>query len=216
VKRFAVLTDGSYYSRLMTSQFTTELIANGGTAFRATYSQNSNDYRPLLLEARAAGAEAVYVAGFAFNGSCRVRAGMFGVFAADAYMLASDYVVDTTCAPDAGNGANDHFLATVSDSQPAPTSKVYKAFQAHGIRPTTYAFSAYDCAQIVIDAIDRAIQANGGKLPTRREVLDAVAATRDFAGTTGTFTFQPNGDAVNPAVSVYRLEKGHWSFWQNA
>jgi ABC-type branched-subunit amino acid transport system substrate-binding protein len=47
-------------------------------------------------------------------------------------------------------------------------------------------------------------------------VLDAVATTHDFVGTTGTFTFQPNGDAVNPAVSVYRFQNGAWTFWQNA
>jgi branched-chain amino acid transport system substrate-binding protein len=217
VGRFAVLTDGTPYSRLMTDQFASALTANGGTAvFRATYQQNSNDYTPLLREARDAGAQAVFAAGFSFLGSCRVRAGMSGVFPADAYMLSTDYITDTTCAPQAGTGANDHFLAMVSDSQPAPTSRLYQKFKARGIRPATYAFSAYDCAMIVIDAIGRAILVNGGKLPTRREVLDAVAATRDFVGSTRTFTFQPSGDALDPAVSVYRLENGHWSFWQNA
>jgi branched-chain amino acid transport system substrate-binding protein len=200
----------------MTDQFAATLTANGGSAYRDTYSQNQNDYRPLLRQAQAAGAEAVFVAGGTFQGSCKVRAGMADIFPPDAYMLSSDYVVDTTCAPDAGAGANDHFLAVVSDSQPAPTSKLYRQFQARGIPPRTYVFSAYDCAKIVIDAIDRAIQANGGKLPTRREVLDAVAKTKDFVGASGTFTFQANGDAVNPAVSIYRLDKGHWAFWQGA
>ena len=69
---------------------------------------------------------------------------------------------------------------------------------------------------IAIDAISRAMDANGGKLPTRREVLNSVAATHDFVGTSGTFTSQANGDAINPAVFFYRLENGHWSFWQSA
>jgi branched-chain amino acid transport system substrate-binding protein len=131
-------------------------------------------------------------------------------------MIAGDNITDTTCASDAGQGANDYLLAMVSSSQPTPTSKVFQEFRAHGIPPTTYVFGAYDCAEIIIDAISRAIQANGGKLPTRLEVLDAVAATHDFVATTGTFTFQPNGDAVNPAVSVYRVVNGAWAFWQNA
>jgi hypothetical protein len=63
---------------------------------------------------------------------------------------------------------NDHLLAMVSSSQPAPNSKVFDEFKAHGIRPTTYAFAAYDCAEIVIDSIGRAIQANGGKLGRSR------------------------------------------------
>ena len=60
------------------------------------------------------------------------------------------------------------------------------------------------------------MQSNGGKPPTRREVLDAVAATRDFVGATGTFTFLPSGDAAHGAVSVYRLQNGAWTFWQSA
>lgn len=217
VMRFAVLTDGTSYGKLYSDAFTAELIANGGAAvFRATYSQNAQDYIELLREARAAGAEAVFAGALGWNGVCRVRGGMSGVFPADTYMIASDLITDNTCAPQAGDGANEHLLAMVSTAWPASSSKTFQEFQTHGIRPTTYAFAAYDCTRIVIDAIDRAIQANGGKLPTRRQVVDAVAATRDFAGATGTFTFQPNGDAVNPAVSVWRLEKGRWSFWQKA
>lgn len=217
VKRFAVLTDETQYGDLLYENFSSELKANGGAVvFRDKYSRY-NDYKPLLRQARDAGAEAIYVGGFPWNGVCRIRGSMAGVFPADTYMFAGDWVVETTdCPAEASGGANDHFLAIVSDSQPPPNSKVYKLFQARGIRPTTYAFGAYDCAMIAIDAISRAMDAKGGKLPTRREVLNAVAATRDFVGTTGTFTFQPNGDAVNPAVSVYRLQDGHWSFWQSA
>jgi ABC-type branched-subunit amino acid transport system substrate-binding protein len=60
------------------------------------------------------------------------------------------------------------------------------------------------------------MDANGGKLPNRREVLDAVAATRGFVGATGTFTFLPSGDPMNPGFSVYRIQNGNWSYWENA
>jgi branched-chain amino acid transport system substrate-binding protein len=215
--RFAVLTDGSPYGRLLTDAFAAALKANGGSpVFRANFSNNAQDYSPLLREARTAGAEAVFVGGLGGNGACRVRAGMSGVFPSDAYMLSGDFITEYGCTADAGSGANDHLLAMVSASQPAPTNKVFQEFKAHGIRATTYAFAAYDSAQIIIDAIGRAVQANGGKLPSRRQVLDALADTRNFAGVTGTFSFQPNGDAVNPAISVYRVQKGKWSFWQGA
>jgi branched-chain amino acid transport system substrate-binding protein len=217
LKNFAVLTDGSDYGTLLADTFTTALHTNGGVAvFRQTFSNNARDYTALLRSARDAGAEAVFVGGFGFNGVCRVRAGMSGIFPASTYMFAGDNITDDVCPKDAGTGANDQLLAMVSDSEPPPDSTVFKEFRAHGIQPVTYAFGAYDCAQIVIDAIHRAIQASGGKLPTRLQVLDAVATTQDFVGTTGTFTFQPNGDAVNPAVSVYRFHNGAWTFWQSA
>jgi branched-chain amino acid transport system substrate-binding protein len=217
VKNFAVLTDGSGIGTPLADAFAGELSAAGGVAvFRATYTASLNDYTPLLRQARAAGADGVFVGGLDFTGACRIRAAMSGVFPADAYMLASDYITDPSCAPDAGTGANDHLLAMVAVAQPASTSKVFQEFRAHGIQPTTYAFAAYDCAQILIDAIRRAMDANGGKLPNRREVLDAVAATRGFVGATGTFTFLPSGDPMNPGFSVYRIQNGNWSYWENA
>jgi branched-chain amino acid transport system substrate-binding protein len=104
----------------------------------------------------------------------------------------------------------------VSSSQPASDSKVFQEFRARGIRPTTYVFVAYDCAEIIISAIERAMQANGGKVPSRQQVLNAVASTRDFAGASGTFTFLPSGDPIQPSVSVYRVQTGSWTFWQSA
>lgn len=60
------------------------------------------------------------------------------------------------------------------------------------------------------------MQANGGKVPSRQEVLNAIASARDFVGASGTFTFLPSGDPTQPALSVYRVQNGHWTFWQNA
>jgi hypothetical protein len=169
----------------------------------------------MLHQALVANAQAVYVGGPAATGACRMRADMASVFPTDTYMVGGDGLAGPSCITDAGAGANDHLLAVVSDSQPPSNSDVYKEFQAHGIPPVPYAFAAYDCAQIVIDAIRRAIQATAGKVPTRLDVLHAVANTRDFVGATGSFTFLPTGDATKPAVSVYRVENGRWTFWQN-
>ena len=217
VSRFAVLTDGTNYGNDLAEAFSGELMASGGAlVFRQSFSANTSDYRPLLHDARNAGAEAVFVGGTVGHGGCRIREAMSGVFPADAYMLGGDGLSNPSCATDAGTGANGHLLVMISDSQPATDSKVFKEFVAHHIRPVQYAFGAYDCAQIVIDAIDRAIQANGGRVPTRSQVLAAVAATRGFRGATATFTFQPDGNPTAPGVSVYRIQNGSWSFWQNA
>ena len=37
-----------------------------------------------------------------------------------------------------------------------------------------YRFAAFDCARILIDAIGRAIRQNGGGIPTRTQVVDAI------------------------------------------
>jgi branched-chain amino acid transport system substrate-binding protein len=77
-----------------------------------------------------------------------------------------------------------------------------------------YVFAAYDSARILIDAIGRAIKANGGKLPSRAQVVAALAQTNDFVGLTGTYSFDKNGDALSPMMSIYRVHDGRWEFVQ--
>lgn len=215
LKRFAVLDDGSDSSKYFADKFADTFVALGGTVvLRRAYSQTASDFTGLLHDAALANAEAVYGPP-ASSGACRLRAEMASIFPQASYMLGDDSFSGPSCIADAGLGADDHFLAMVSDSQPPTDSAIYKEFHAHGIPPVPYAFAAYDCARIVIKAIGRAVQAAGGKVPTRQQVLDAVAATQDFAGATGSYTFAPSGDAEQPAVSVYRVESGKWAFWQN-
>jgi len=216
LKRFAVLDDGSFSSKYFDDRFVSTFVAMGGTvAFRASYSPTTSDYTELLHEAVLANADAVYV-GPNSSDACRMRAQMVAIFPQGSYMLSNDGFAGASCVAEAGPGANDHLLAMVSDSQPPSDSAIYKEFNARGIPPVPYAFAAYDCTRIVIDAIGRAVQAAGGRVPTRRQVLDAVASTQGFAGATGSYTFAPSGDADQPAVSAYRVENGKWTFWQNA
>ena len=63
--------------------------------------------------------------------------------------------------------------------------------------------------------LDRVVvTANHGAFPTRPEVLDAVAHTTQFPGLTGTYSFDPNGDAISPMMSVYRVENDQWVYKQ--
>jgi branched-chain amino acid transport system substrate-binding protein len=76
----------------------------------------------------------------------------------------------------------------------------------------TYTFAAYDCARLLIDAISRAIQANAGRIPTRLQVLNAVAHTEGFKGVTGTYSFDANGDAISPLMSISEVKNGGWVY----
>jgi branched-chain amino acid transport system substrate-binding protein len=92
-----------------------------------------------------------------------------------------------------------------------------KAFeQAHGSAPAD-AFSAYafDAWRVFADAAGRALAARSepGTPEFRLALRDAIAQTRDLAGTHGVFSFRPNepyGLDERSAV-VIRLDKGQWS-----
>src|SRR4030095_15417538 len=73
--------------------------------------------------------------------------------------------------------------------------------QRSGQIPDALAATAYDAAHIMFDAIKRANSLDG------KAVRDALAATKDFPGVTGTVNFNADRDAVKPIMMI-RVDEG--------
>jgi branched-chain amino acid transport system substrate-binding protein len=220
--RLAVLSDGyDDYSDPIATSFSSSFTALGGAVvLRESYTPFTNDFTGVLRRAVQAGAEGLYVAGSTVTGACRIRSQMRSIFPNDAYFLGPDGLVDAPCIRDAGNGADEQVVATIQPAGPRTSDTAARAvvdsFKGrHPDRVGTYTFAALDCALILIDAIRRAIDANGGKLPSRRQVLRAVAATSNFRGVTGTWSFTGAGDATAPRISLYRIHARRWTLWRS-
>lgn len=105
--------------------------------------------------------------------------------------------------------AGEAVVGLVYTSAAGPVS-VYPAAQKFAedyrakfnINPEAYAAEAYASTQIVLAAIEGILKANGGKMPTRKDVAAAVRATKDFDTVIGKITFDANGD---PTVATYYI-----------
>jgi len=213
--KFAVLNDGGYYGTIVGDSFAAEVgTAGGSVVLRQTFSPFDQSYAALLRQARGAGAQALFVGSDNYQGACRLRAEMTGVFSTNTYMFSGESIVDPACVADAGKAADDHLVGFTLARQPAAIPAALRSLP-YGNQVDPYVFAAYDCAEILAASIDRAIKQSGGKIPTREQVVDAVAATHEFRGITGTYSFLPNGDTSNPGVSLYYVRNGKWAFWQN-
>jgi branched-chain amino acid transport system substrate-binding protein len=62
--------------------------------------------------------------------------------------------------------------------------------------------SAYDAVMVLADALRRAQSLD------HKKIRDALAATKDFQGATGTITFDENGDPVNKDAVILKFENG--------
>ena len=69
----------------------------------------------------------------------------------------------------------------------------------YGKEPEAYAAYGYEAAKVVLTAMERA--AKKGSL-SRAAVLAEIAATEDFSGALGTWSFDENGDTTNKVMSV--------------
>jgi branched-chain amino acid transport system substrate-binding protein len=197
--------------------FAQELARQGGSVVvRDNIDGATTDFTAFLARARAKGASAIYAVGDA--NVCAARAQLT---TPSVWFLGTDnFTGDAACVKNALTNAADMY-GTYSAASPDYTSnpeaeKVRAAYsKAYPKIPISeYTFAAYDSARILIDAIQSVVTANHGAFPTRAQVLAAVAKTAQFPGLTGTYSFDSNGDAISPMMSVYRVENGQWVYQQ--
>jgi branched-chain amino acid transport system substrate-binding protein len=199
----------------MIAEFKRELSAGGGEVVVTQEAPRpTHDFIKFLADAKQANADAIYALGDGGGGMCDLRAQMRSDFK---YLLLTDgETEDDDCVSQ--NGPVPMTFGTISGFNPdiakvRPMPDVVKAFVTAYPKAeiNDYTFAAYDCARILIAAVQRAMSDNGGSVPTRQEVLKEVAKG-EFAGLTGTYSFLPTGDARSPLMSVWAVENNKWTY----
>lgn len=211
ITKVAVWSDNETFGKGVADKFTAEFTKKGGTVvLRQDFdTKTTNDWKPFLTDAKNKGALAVYAGATSGTKICIPRAQMKGIL--DAPYMVPDGGVNSQCIKDAAdNGANLYGTVAAADANQNPDAKAtIDAFKAKFTKKEdigSYTFPAMDCANILIDAIGRAIDANGGNMPSREQVRAAVAATKSFKGTTGTYTFDANGDPTSPTMAIFQTK----------
>jgi branched-chain amino acid transport system substrate-binding protein len=214
VKRVAAINEWDVDGAPIIDSFATELTRYGGQlVLSQDLNPGTNDFTKFLAAAKAQNADAVYAVGDVDHFICLARAQMTEPI----YFLGTDGMARTTeCLDQSGQNA-DGIIATFPDVDPTQSKDPAAMRVVDSYRRTyntktiaDFTFAAYDCALMLIDAIRRAIKANGGTIPSRRQVLDAVADTKEFKGVTGLYSFDSNGDAIGPLMSLYKVHVRDW------
>lgn len=220
ITKVAVWSDNETFGKGVADNFSNEFKKKGGTITnRQDFdTKTTSDFKSFLTAAKSGGAQGIYAGATSGTKGCVPRGQMKDVFTTDIYYMGPDGISNTQCISDSGSMANDKMYSTVAaadaNQNPAakPTIDAYTKAYPNKNDLGSYTFASYDCAAILIDAIGRAIDAAGGKMPTRQQVVDAVAQTKGFQGTTGTYTFDKNGDPTQPTMAIFNLKGTSWAF----
>jgi len=197
--KVAILRDVKQdYSVGLARYYTEEFTRGGGTIVRDdSYTGGDTDFRAQLTSIKSAAPQAIFVPGY-YNdaGNIARQARSLGltmpILGGDGWSHPSLM----SLGGDAVQGAyiSDHFSA---QDTTAIIQRFVKAYQArYNETPSGLSACAYDAAMILCAAIQRA----GSTEPVA--IRDALAATRNFVGTTGTITINEQHNAVKPAVVV--------------
>lgn len=71
---------------------------------------------------------------------------------------------------------------------------------------TIYAAEGYDATNIIIEAIRKAGKPGSDIKAYRQKIGDNIRATKDFKGTSKTYSWQENGELVDESVTIYLYE----------
>ena len=162
----------------------------------------------------SANPDLVYFGGLQENGASTILTelrtrGFKGVF------MGPDGIDEQDFVDKAGNNAGS-VIATLPGLPPdqltgdgASWYSRYK--QSHGGKePGPYAAYGYDAMRVLLDAITKA--ATGSTPPSRGAVLAALRNEKNFAGITGTFSFDQNCDTTLTAISVLQVKNGAFAY----
>ncbi len=196
-KTAAIIGDvNSDYSKGLTAVFEQEFTKLGGQVVaKEAYTQTDPDFKGQLTKIRNLKPDVIYIPGYY---------GQVGIIAKQARELDMNMPLlggDGWDSPDlwklGGEALKNAFISNhYSADNPAPEIQNFvKAYQAKfSVAPDSLAALAYDAAKVLADAIRRAGGTDSAKLK------DAINATKEFKGVTGSITLDASRNAVKPAV----------------
>ena len=222
--KVAVLDDDETYGKGIATTFAAKFKADGGSVVYGPADipnpSSVSDFRTYLNRAKNGGAQGIYFGGTDSNNACVPRdqqAGV-GLSASSVPYMGGDGIVTGECIKQAASFAPGMYgtVATVdADKVPAAASIIsnFKKAFPNASDYGAYTMPAYDATQIAIQAIKKAIEANGGKLPTKKQVLDQMSNV-SYDGALGHTSFDSNGDTTNKVITIYTVKNAStgWEF----
>lgn len=207
-----VLHDRELYGQGLAEVFKSscEKLGLDVVGFEGINPKDAN-YRTLVTKIKLKGAELVYFGGTTQNNGGQIAKDLVagGV---DVKFMVPDGCYETAFIEAAGAAnVEGRTFITFGGLPPEEMTGGGKTFfdnyvAKFGARPEAYAVYGYECARVAIDAMKRA-----GK-KDRRAIIDAIAATKDFPGALGTWSFDANGDSTLSLMSGSSVTNGKFKF----
>jgi branched-chain amino acid transport system substrate-binding protein len=198
-QKAAILYDqGQAYSSGLADYFEKAFKEMGGTiATRQAFTGGNLEISSQLQSIKGSGAEVVYLPGYYSDvGTIIRKAREAGI---NAKFLGGDGWDSEELAKIAGPAINGNFYSNhyaPQDPRPEVQNFVTNYKKEYGGTPDGLAALGYDAALVLFDAMDRAPSLSG------KDLRDAIAATKNFTGVTGTFSIDENRNAQKSAVIV--------------
>ncbi|OFX33881.1 MAG: hypothetical protein A2Z07_02680 [Armatimonadetes bacterium RBG_16_67_12] len=223
LKKAATIHDGSPYAEGLANVFGdvfTRLVGAGSVVAREAISPTDTDMRPVLTKIAVGKPEIIYYPIFIAAGGHVTRQAKEVTGLEKAKLMGADGMFSPDFMKAAGESAVGMYHSS-PDLSPEALGPAYKTFldkhqKKYGEKPLApFHPHAYDAANMIFAAITKVAKkdAAGNTYIGRKALRDALFATKNFKGLTGTLTCNQYGDCADPKIAVYQTLSADPAKW---
>ncbi|HSK46897.1 MAG TPA: branched-chain amino acid ABC transporter substrate-binding protein [Coriobacteriia bacterium] len=215
-KTVVVVDDSTPYGEGLAAEFGKEFEAKGGKVlFAEKTSDKDSDFNALSTKIKAANPDIVYYGG-TYNAGALLSKQMKAA-GVEVPMMGGDGLYDPEYVNLGGETTEGDLCTSVGlpITELANGQAFADAYAAEYPENEIGAYDAYsyDAAKVITDAILKIAKEQGVdkvSSPAARDAIIAAVAATDIESVTGRVAFDANGDTLNKAITVYRVEGGEW------
>lgn len=218
VKKAFVLDDTEIYGKGIADAFELNAKAAGIDVLGHDAAPGkSTDFKALAQKVKASGAELVYYGGITQNNAGQLWKDLREAMP-DVKLMGPDGILEDAFITAAGSAAEGTYI-TFGGGDPANYTGTAATFKADyekaypGSNLQAYSIYGYEATNVLAAAIEKASKAGAKDVKALRAgTITALAATKDFAGVTGTFSFDAAGDTSTKLFTGFAVESGKFVF----
>jgi branched-chain amino acid transport system substrate-binding protein len=208
IKSVYVIHDKTLYGQGVADNFRNEATKLGLKVLGYDGTEERANFAPMIIPMKAKNPDLVYFGGIYHQGGLLLK--QMREKGVKAAFMGPDGLDSSEMVKIAGAQVIGSYYTTVAgppDAYPETAVFAKKFKQRFGKEVESFGMYGYDAAQVGIAAIQQAIQANGGKKPSRAGVSTAIRKLKNFRGVTGSITFDSKGDPVKAKYFVLQFDK---------
>ncbi|HET8523594.1 MAG TPA: branched-chain amino acid ABC transporter substrate-binding protein [Thermomicrobiales bacterium] len=208
-KKAYILHDDELYGKGLAIAFQLYFKKFGGEVLGfEKFQRDAPDYQALATSIADKAPDIIFISTVAANNPAKVTKDLRSVLTPDqTAILGPDGLFNQAyidAAGDEGEGVYITFGGVPPEYMKSDVGKAWteRMQKVVGHSPDAYSTYAYEAAVIAIQAIDKVQEKD------RQKILDAMFATKDFHGLSGTYSFTETGDPDKPSIFLGQVKDG--------
>jgi branched-chain amino acid transport system substrate-binding protein len=216
LRKAATVHDGSPYAEQLQQVFADKFVELGGEiTTQEAVNVGDTDMRPLLTKIAATGPDLIYYPIFIAEGGFITSQAKEVAGLENTILSGADGMISPDFIAAAGDASEGMYISgpDLAFDNPLGQAFMAKHMEKYGEDPlSAFHAHAYDGTMMLFNAIEKvAVQDDDGTLHIGRQALrDALYATSNHEGITGTLNCNEYGDCADPLITVNHIEGGEY------